>query len=147
MTKEELIEKIREKVILTNNFECNTYEEALEKETMHPDCYSIFTYTDWEYNTGEHTVLEKGRGKGWERQSRKEYTNIYYKLTNVLGREITLLSILKTLNYISKNEFMYGIFRDIKFDNYYVYVQNFMTGEKESLLYWGIDLYSKLEQQ
>jgi hypothetical protein len=39
MTKEQMIEEIREKVIMANNPECKTYEEALEEEGLNGDCY------------------------------------------------------------------------------------------------------------
>lgn len=36
--KKEMIEKIREKVILANNLECKNYDEALEKEFLQEGC-------------------------------------------------------------------------------------------------------------
>ena len=114
-----MIEKIREKVIIANNLDCKTYEEALEKECKFKNCLLLyknfffdeddFLYkNDW-YFSKRITVGElEATDYGIEFFKKRE-PSMSLSQYKILGLPITLERILHTLNFYYKKEKYDGI--------------------------------------
>lgn len=114
LTTQQKLEKIREKVILANNPECKTYEEALHKELKDEDNCLILSFNHTNLDGSQPCILR--------------YSDYEYKYDDkdgsckILGLPLTLERVLVALNkFNQKNGFYITCAKAIHFvhgDNY-----------------------------
>lgn len=114
-----MIEDIREKVVLANNPECKTYEEALENEKKNEiHCEVLFEYE------GNPEIMSYSKAKDLMKKNdfmAKGQANGSIKFT-VLGLPLTLERVLVTLNKNPKNDVRYfSCSKAINFRTSYVF--------------------------